>query len=195
MLHRLGVNMGPPYWEESDDETELNFYEPYDLSWHLRNWFEEPRGIERVPAASRIRFLKCWVELQESVGPGPVGAKHPLLSLCGPDLVAAWGSGIRLIWSWRPFDESVAGLERRHWFKGGEASLQQKLWEALHEFERSHPEVVRIDWRHVKLDPARAACELASLAGIEPSPAQLQSAAGFVRQAVPSKSPWWRITG
>ncbi|MGH7172900.1 MAG: hypothetical protein ACRELF_10875 [Gemmataceae bacterium] len=195
MLHRLGVNMGPPFWQVSDDETDLNFYEPYDLSWHLRNWFDEPRGIERVPAANRIRFLKCWGELQESVRPGPIGAKHPLLSLCGPDLVAAWGSGTRFIWSWRPFEESVAGIERRQWLNGYEASLQQKLWEALNDFERSHPEVVRIDWRHVKSDPARAARELASLAGIEPSAAQLQTAAEFVRQAVPSKRPWWRITG
>jgi hypothetical protein len=196
MLHRLGVNMGPPFWATNDDDSEDN-YEPCDLSWHLRRWWEEPQIVEQVPAVDRIRFLERWCALQECVGPGPIGAKHPLLSLCGPDLVAAWGPELRFIWSWRPLDESVAGLQRRKWitFRGHEVPLQEKLWNALNDFERSHTGIVKVDWRRVKSDPLWGARELASLAGVEPSDAQLQAAADFVRPETQSKRPWWRKLG
>lgn len=191
MLHRLGVNMGPPFWLNSDDDDEENFYEPYDMTWHLQRWWDEPRVVEKIPAATRICFFEQWAATQDCLGPGPMGAKHPLLSLCGPDLISAWGSGLRLVWSWRPLEESVAGLQRRDWFKPHEIPpMQQKLWAALNEFERSHPQVVRIDWRKVKADPAWAAKELASVAGVQPTEAQLKAAADFVRPES-SKRSWW----
>jgi len=183
LLHRLGVNMGPPFWATSDDAAESNFYEPYDMSWHLRRWWDEPRAIELAPAADRIRFLRCWVTLQESAQPGPVGAKHPLLSLCGDDLVAAWGSETRFVWSWRPLDQSISGLQRRGWFQGHAASLQQRLWDALNGFEARRGDVVRIDWARVQSNPIWATRELSSLVGVMPSDAQLQAAAGFIRMA------------
>ena len=100
MLHRLGVNMGPPFWMSfPSDASDINFYEPYDLSWHLRRWWDEPRAVERVPAAERIRFLEHWAAAPGCVPPGPMGAKHPLLSLCGRDLIAAWGLDVRFIWA------------------------------------------------------------------------------------------------
>ena len=49
MLHRLGVNMGQPFWQTSADGAACNHYEPYDLSWHLRRWWDEPRAVERAP--------------------------------------------------------------------------------------------------------------------------------------------------
>jgi len=118
MLHRLGANMGPPFWENSDDDSAVNYYESYDLSWHLRKWWNEPRIAECVSSRHRIEFLKRWVNLQQCAGQAPVGAKHPLLSLCGPDLVEAWGAETLFFWSWRPLRESVAGLQRRGWFPG-----------------------------------------------------------------------------
>ena len=74
MLHRLGVNMGQPFWCTISGKTEINHYEPYDLAWHLRTWWNEPAGIERVPAVQRIRFLERWAAAQECVQPGPVGS-------------------------------------------------------------------------------------------------------------------------
>ena len=71
--------------------------------------------------------------------------------------------------------------------------MQQRLWDALNEFEGSHPGIVRIDWGRVKADPVWAARELASLAGIEPSSSQIQAAADFVRPTSSSKRPWWRF--
>ena len=67
MLYRLGANMGAPFWSNSDDQSKDNFYEPYDLSWHLRMWWNEPNITERTTAAKRTDFLRRWIELQECV--------------------------------------------------------------------------------------------------------------------------------
>ncbi len=181
MLHQLGVNMGPPFWQRSDEGAPYNYYEPNDLAWHLRKWWDEPRCIEQVPPAQRIRYLQCWAALQECAQPGPLGAKHPLLSLCGDDLIAAWGPETRLIWSWRPLEESIARLKARGWFPGFQDSLQRRLWAALNELRARRGDVIRLDWACVLADPMAAARELASVAGIIPDDIQLQSAAGIIR--------------
>lgn len=177
MLHRLGVNMAPPFWGD--------FYEPYELSWHLRNWWNEPHLCDCTAPAQRVRFLRHWIELQESTAEGPVGAKHPLLSLCGPDLLAAWGADVRFIWSYRPLEDSVRGLKRRSWFPGQEEHVQRQLWDALQAFERSNAAIFKIDWLHVRANPARGAQELAQAAGLDPSGTQLDAAASIVRRSAP----------
>jgi hypothetical protein len=181
MLHRLGANMGPPFWANDDDGSEHNFYEPYDLSWHLRKWWDERHIIERTPAEGRTAFLRHWVQLQECVGSAPVGAKHPLLSLCARDLMVGWGAQTRLIWSYRDLDASVRGLERRGWFPGLETAVQQRLWDVLHELELSNRGMVRVSWDEVRSDPSGAARYLASLVGLAPSETQLTAAVAFVK--------------
>lgn len=183
MLHGLGVHMGAPFWEVSDTRAENNFYEPYELSWQLRAWWDEPRAAERVPAYVRVNYLRQWAVLQETVATSRViGAKHPLLSLCAHDLLEAWGPDTRFLWSWRPLEESVAGLRRRGWFGEHAESLQQRLWEALQRFDESHPGLVfRLDWNEVKANPLRAAGVLASFAGLEADDERLQLAAGCIR--------------
>jgi len=173
MLHRLGVHMAPPFWGD--------FYEPYELSWHLRNWWNEPHLCESTAPEHRVCFLRHWIELQESTAEGYVGAKHPLLSLCGPDLLAAWGADVRFIWSYRSLEDSIRGLKRRNWFPGHEDRVQRHLWDALEAFERSHVALFKIDWLRVKANPQRGARELAQAAGLEPTDAQLDAAAGIVR--------------
>ncbi|HTW36935.1 MAG TPA: hypothetical protein VMD49_00020 [Steroidobacteraceae bacterium] len=179
MLDRLGVNMAPPFWGE--------FYEPYELSWHLRKWWDEPRLKECAPPEHRVRFLRRWIELHECSGSAGVGAKHPLLSLCGKDLVAAWGKDARFVWSYRPLEESIRGLKRRSWMPGHEERVQRRLWEALHELERSNVPMLKLDWGQVKADPAFGVRELARVAEIDPTAAQLSSVANIIRRGAGSR--------
>ena len=184
MLHRLGANMGAPFWTDSEDDSPGNYYESHDLAWHLRNWWDEPYVEEKRSAAERRRYLRAWMELQESVGSQPVGVKHPLLSLCTSDLMTAWGPGTVLIWSHRDLDASVAGLLRRGWYPGHAAAIQRRLWRALTCAAEQFPENLhRVCWESVKRDPAATARRLAGFAGLEPSAEQIRRAAGFVRQA------------
>lgn len=180
MLHRLGVNMGAPYWENSDDNSPQNHYEPFKLAERLRDWWDEPNLTERVRAARRVRYLKRWIAEQECWGLS-TGAKHPLLSLCGRDLLAAWGEDARLIWSYRPLTESISGLQRRGWFSGRETQMQQRLWDSLCELSRAVPGVIKIDYDGVKTDPWRTVKELVILAGLEPSAEQVEAAVRFVK--------------
>ena len=181
MLHRLGVNMGPPFWASNNDNSDENFYEPYDLARHLRRWWNEPHATEHTPAVVRRRFLTKWAHRQECVRPGPIGAKHPLLSLCGHDLAEAWGTQVRLVWSWRELDRSIQGLQRRGWFGEHGETLQITLWEALSQLASQRPDVMKLDWSGVKSDPAQAAKTLAEIAGLEPSRDGLASAVAFIR--------------
>lgn len=181
MLHRMGVNMGPPFWLNSDDDSPENHYEARDLSHRLRKWWDEPFLVERTSSWRRVRYLKRWIARQERAGGLATGAKHPLLSLCGRDLLAAWGESARLVWCYRPLTDSISGLERREWFKGREADMQQRLWGALCELEHSGVNITRIEWDQVKSDPNAAVTELADILRIRPSMEKLERAARFIR--------------
>ena len=184
MLHRMGVNMGGPFWMTSEDGHPDNFYESWALSRQLRCWWNEPTGTERIAADDRIRYLQSWALVQQAERPDPLGAKHPLLSFSAFDLVAAWGPATRFIRAARPLDESIAGLQRRSWFPGFEVVLQTRIWEALEAFDRSH-EVISIDWNRAKVEPAWAASELAQAVGLNPNDEQLRYAASLVQPAAP----------
>ena len=185
MLHRMGVNMGAPFWMTSEDGHQDNYYESWMLSRQLRCWWNEPTGTERVAAADRIRYLQSWAVVQEAERTAVLGAKHPLLSLSAFDLVEAWGSSTRFVRASRPLDESIAGLQRRGWFPGYEVALQTRLWKALEAFEHSHA-VISVDWNRAKADPIWAAQELAQAAGLTPSDEQLHHAAALVHAPIPA---------
>jgi len=72
-LHHLGVDMGAPFFG--------GYYESEWLSKQLRQWWDEPRLVEKVAQAKRIRVLADWVQAREQAGAKWVGMKHPLLSL------------------------------------------------------------------------------------------------------------------
>lgn len=180
MLDALGVNMGAPYWHGHATDGAC-YFEPLDLGHHLRRWWNEPRMIEMQTRQRRVAFLKAWAALQKTVGT-PVGAKHPLLSLSGLDLLEAWGPQTRFIWSHRPLGESIDGLRRRpDWFSGHDAEdIQCRLWHAL-AMSESRLRPVRMEWKQVKADPIAAAYKLAEIAGIQVSHATIRKAAAVIR--------------
>jgi hypothetical protein len=182
MLHRLGANLGPPFWGDGRGRRST-VYEADDLARQLRDWWAEPRLVEQVGTEERRSWLAGWIRRQEERGPAPSGAKHPLLALSGPDVLAAWGPDTRLIWAWRPLAESVAGLTRRGWFPGREAAMQQQVWDAIELLQRDGVPIDCLDWRATQRDPATAASRLAGIVGLEPDGAQLAEAVSFVRGA------------
>lgn len=180
MLHRLGANLGPPFWGDRPGR-QSNVYEAGDLAQQLRDWWAEPQLVEQVGREARTAWLGEWMRQQEERSPAPAGAKHPLLALCAREVLAAWGGETRIIWAWRPLDESVAGLVRRGWFPGREAAMQQQVWDAIETLGRQGVPIESLDWRETQRDPAAAAARLADIAGLEPDASQLAAAVQFVR--------------
>ena len=80
VLHRLGVNMGPPFWMKDDENSSECFYESRAVGHKLQRWWHEPKIRERTSQEVRIEFLSQWIAKQEAKM-RPVGLKHPLLSL------------------------------------------------------------------------------------------------------------------
>ena len=178
-LHRLGVHMGAPFWYSSDERAKNNFYEPWDLACQLRVWWNEPDIRENTPRPIRIACLDSWVRLRQCYSQAAVGAKHPLLCLCGDDLVTAWGADAIFLRAYRPLEESIERLRARHWFAGREEPLQRRLWEALEDFCAGQPHLV-IDYRRLRSDPAAVLREIADYARLQPAASQWTAAEVFI---------------
>jgi hypothetical protein len=179
-LHRLGVDMGAPFWSTSDEDSPGNYYEPWDLSDRLRVWWNEPTIREGVERPARVAYLAGWLAARSHRHRRPVGAKHPLLSLCGADVVDAWGGGTRVIRAWRPLDESVARLQARRWFPGAEVPLQRALWGAAEGFCTGRPHL-RVEYARLRADPAAVLAELVTFTRLAPTPEQMAAAVAFIR--------------
>jgi hypothetical protein len=167
-LHRLGVHMGAPFWYSSDECAKNNFYEPWDLACLLRFWWNEPDIRENTPPHIRIACLASWVRLRQCAYPTAVGAKHPLLCLCGDDLVTAWGADTIFLRTYRPLEESIEWLRARHWFAQREESLQRRLWQALDDFCARQPHL-SIEYRRLRSDTVAVLREIADYAHLTPT--------------------------
>lgn len=178
-LHRLGVHMGPPFWINSDDTSPRNFYEPWDLALQLRFWWNEPNIRENTDRATRIACLANWLRMRQGIHKGTVGAKHPLLCLCGDDLVTAWGVDTLFLRACRPLEESIERLRARNWFAPREEALQRHLWVALEKFcaKQVH---LPIAFHRLKSETATVLAEIIAYAGLTPTDEQKEAAIAFI---------------
>ena len=170
-LHHLGVCMGRRFYRD--------FYEPEWLSEQLRQWWNEPHLVERSSAQERVDLLKAWIEDMERDTPGSVGAKHPLLSLCGPDLLAAWGQQTRFIWTTRPLEKAIHSLAKRNWWTHPE-SIQQRLWTAVTQFFQAQAHL-QIEFAAMMNDPRTEVLRLVEYLELQPTPEQFDAAIASVQ--------------
>lgn len=180
ILHRLGVDMGGPFWRCSDDHSPENFYEPWDLSSHLRYWWDEPYLRETVDKPTRIALLTHWLRQRQRLYPGPVGVKHPLLALETDTILQAWGAAVLFLRARRPLDESLDRLRARQWFAGHEEPLQRKLWQALEAFGSRQPHL-SVSSHRLRAEPAAVIAEIAAYAHLTLTSAQHAAAVAFIR--------------
>jgi hypothetical protein len=173
VLHHLGVEMGAPYWMDN--------YESARLARRLRRWWHEPELEERFPPAERVRKLRDWISFLETGRATHVGAKHPLLSLCGADLAEAWGPAVRFIWTWRPLDASIASIRRTGWWPEptGE-NLQRRLWDEVNRFFAGR-EHLRVDFSDMLGDPAREIRRIADYVDLRPDDDRFAAALASIR--------------
>jgi hypothetical protein len=181
ILHHLGVNMGPPFYQNVAESTFHEFYESAWLSQQLRTWWSEPEITEKIRAAKRVRVFKRWIQNQERNGSKWIGMKHPLLCLCGPDLLQAWGQSMRFIWAWRPLDNSINSLVRLNWWTSDKSEQSQRtLWTATTKFfaDREH---LRIDFAAMMADPRQQVVWLIDYLGLEPTENQIVAAINYIQ--------------
>lgn len=186
MLHRLGVSMGPPFWNNSRELDSDNHYESHDLAWHLRQWWDEPKLVESVPQVRRRAYLRKWIELQETLAEGPVGAKHPLLAMCLEDLDSAWGDALHIVRIWRPLPDSISGLVRRGWFPGFEQNLQHGIHSRMEiQLAKSTAPLLTLEWNELCGEPVVHAERLCGFLGIDRNQEQIEFAAKIVGGLAP----------
>jgi hypothetical protein len=172
-LHHLGVEMGAPYFK--------NHYESLLLARKLRLWWREPQLQEMMPREARVRWLSEWILELESRNGLCSGAKHPLLSARGEDLLEAWGPDVRFIWTYRPQDESIASLQRLQWWPAAQSEpLQRDLWDRLTRFFAGRPHL-RVDFADMIADPAREVARMIEFLEITPDPRHVDTAVRSVQ--------------
>jgi len=171
VLNALGVKLG--------HEFLADYFEAKWLSEQLRRWWNEPQMQETVVSEARVRVLADWIADLDCDGATHIGAKHPLLTLCGPDLIEAWGRDTKFIWTWRPVENSIASLKRRGWWPSQEERIQQRLWSAAHEFFATQAHM-RVEFDSLLKDPHREVGRLIEFLGLEPTVQQRLSAANLV---------------
>jgi len=178
VLQRLGVDMGAPFYGE--------YYESDWLSKQLRFWWDEPRLREKVAQPKRIRILSEWIQRREQTGAKWVGMKHPLLSLCGEDLVKAWGEETKFIRCCRPLNESVESMKRGMGYRGDAQLVQSTLLEALDRFfaSRRHLEISFADMMN---NPGREIHRAIEFLQITPGNDDIASALQFVQPGQQAK--------
>lgn len=176
-LHRLGVDMGPPFFE--------GFYESAGLSKQLRKWWDEPRLREKVSQAKRVPALAQWIQEREAGGARWVGMKHPLLSLCGEDLVQAWGPETRFIRCCRPLEDSINSLKRLGRSVDG-AFLQGTLMAALDRFFAGR-EHLAIEFADLMSNPRREVERLMEYLSITADADRIEAAVRFIEPGKKSK--------
>jgi hypothetical protein len=169
--------MGPPFFE--------GFYESAGLSKQLRKWWDEPRLVEKVGPAKRVRALEQWIQEREASGAKWVGMKHPLLSLCGDDLVQAWGPETRFIRCCRPLTDSIDSLKRLGRSVDG-AHLQGTLMAALDKFFAGQ-EHLAIEFADLMSNPRREVERLMAYANITADAEKIEAAVHFIEPGKKSK--------
>jgi hypothetical protein len=173
VLHHLGVGMGEPYFRD--------YYEPLLLSRKLRVWWHEPVLKEMMPREARVQWLSHWIAGQESKGNPWVGAKHPLLSARGEDLLEAWGPDVRFIWTHRLIEQSIDSIMRLRWWTPEQTdAVQRQLWDALHRFFAMQPHL-RIDFADMIANPAHEIGRMIEFLGITPNARQVETAVASVQ--------------
>jgi hypothetical protein len=176
-LHHLGVDMGAPYFE--------GFYESAGLSKQLRKWFDEPHLVEKVGSAKRVRVLSEWIKEREAGGAQWVGMKHPLLSLCGDDLVQAWGPDTKFIRCRRPLQDSIDSLKRLGRSVDG-AHLQGTLMAALDRFFAGR-EHLAVEFADLMSNPRREVERLMHYLQITADEAKIEATVRFIEPGKKSK--------
>ena len=171
MLHRLGVDMGAPFFGE--------YFEPSDLASWLRRCWNEPKLFTAEPTSNRVEYLRHWMAFRGERS--AIGCKHPLLALSLDDIVQAWGEEAKFVWCKRPIDDSITSLEKMNWWPNGR-EIQEKLLEKLESFFPRENAIV-VDFQDSLQHPELVVERLVDFLGIAPSPEQIASARRVVRQS------------
>ena len=180
ILHFLRVDMGSPYWGAH--------FEALDLSRALRQWWSEPRLVASMTAERRQQHLGAWLTSRQAAAHGrPVGAKHPLLSLCNRDVYQAWGNATRFVWCRRPLEESVRSLVKMNWWSDCRR-IQRQLHQANCQFF-ADVTAIEVPYAELRAAPRRSIERLIDQLQLTPTAEDVTRAVQWI-ETWPASARW-----
>lgn len=184
ILQQLGVHMGERLGQPNKNNPS-GFFEAQWLAQQCRRMYDEPALASLAPEPDRIDLLRQWATDQRRIAHWKqtiVGAKHPLFCMMGDDLLKAWGENTKFIAVYRPFDESLASLNRTGWWDvATRKSCLQHLWDARDEF-LSRTDHLHVDFHDLKEDPRSVVDRVIEYLKINPTHKRISNAVGTVRR-------------
>jgi predicted O-methyltransferase YrrM len=168
----LGFEIGRPGW--------CDFFESASLRQMLLGAFDELKMAPEPAAAGLVGQLRRWQVEAARHGPA-IAAKHPLLGLCLPELVEAWGTELRFIRALRPLEDSIRGLTRRGWFPEPEKMQRILQREIEGFFQTGHP-FVGVNYEKVLTAPEFEIERLADELGIKVTESSIEWASAVVNR-------------
>lgn len=181
VLHALGVPMGSG-WPTRPRSNPRGTFEDRALAKLCRRAFREPGLVQQLPSAQRIRRFRRWADHREG---RLIGAKHPTLCLCVPQLVAAWPA-VRFVAVDRPPQESVASMARAmwRWSTDQAAAGTRRLIETREkDLAASGRPVHRVAYHDLLTDPAAAVAALIAALDLQPTEEQRHAAIASINPA------------
>ena len=184
VVSRLGLPLGQTLGAVPGT---LHYHEDHALGEICRRSFKEPWLEELRTETERTAHLRRWAGLQcrdLPEGVQTICGKHPILSLMGPELVAAWNQP-KFIRIERDAADCLAALEaaRWRWHPSAVKHALTLLEKSRQEFFEKHGgPVLSLDYDRIKADPESAVTEICEFLEHDPTEDQALDAAALIRQ-------------
>ena len=184
VLRCLGFSLGKDY-KSPVQENMPDFFEDHVLDRILRNCIEEPWMNELLPFEERVSHLRRWAGIQckyKTPGMTHYVAKHPILSVMGPELMKAWNDP-RFIVVDRNDDFDPMRIDNVNW-RWHERAVQyiQKSMKKEREYflETFQPKLLRLHYEAVKKEPEEAVRKISLFLGHTASEERMTKAVKLV---------------
>lgn len=177
LLHALGVSMGSG-WRTPRSNIKGTF-EGAALGRLCREAFREPALQDRMSPANRIKRFRRWASCRRDP---LIGAKHPTLCLCVPQLVVAWPA-VRFVAVDRPASESVASMAKamRSWTpQQAEDGTRRLIQTRDANLATCGRPVIRVSYHDLLANPESITRSLVGFTGVTPDEATIQKAIATV---------------
>ena len=178
----LGMELGKP-----PEPHMPHFFEDVYLGEICRQSFSEPWLEEIAPTIDRANHLRRWAGIQCKEMPKEVKmicAKHPMLSLLGPEIMETWMEP-RFICVERENEDSYDSMKQVPWCWHPSAAhyafdLLRKTREEF--FDKYHPPLLRISYDTMKKEPEQTVSRLCDFFRHYPTYKNRQNAIEFIRK-------------
>lgn len=189
ILWHLGACMGVNL-RGRDAKNSRGYFEPLWLSNQLRGLIRERTLEASFVEDERVEVLTKWLSDVRSFVKSDrvvIGAKHPLLSVMGPELDRAWGHSLHVIAVDRDLDDIIESLRRSGfpWVQHvADCRSYVERFMSIRDAYLEGRDHLRLRYEELLRDPRRQVERIIDYLGCTPTAQQVEQAVAFVQPSL-----------